>query len=124
MTQEQKQAILEAYQNRENTVKQIAEKYKTNRKTITQIVIEQGGEPRRPNALGKRGKAKKCPKCRKKIEVKGAIYCCFCGADIRSKRDLLIERIEKAFGIIKFLPDNERDNVQQLFIDTINELKE
>ncbi len=119
-------AILEEYQNRENKVGDIAARYGIGRKDVTHIVIEQGGEPRRPNAIGKRGgdKQKTCPHCRRRIAVQDAIYCCYCGGDMRSKRDLLVERAKRACGLIQFLPNNARDEMQQLLLDVIKELKE
>jgi predicted amidophosphoribosyltransferase len=86
-----------------------------------------GAEPRVAKRFGKRkGKsesARICPKCRKTIEVKGARFCCYCGSDIRSSKELLIERIEGAMPNIIHLPINMRDDMQRLFIDVIKELK-
>ena len=95
MTQEQKQALLADYNNRENKVHDIADKYGLHTSRIVDIVIEHGGTPRRPNALGKRGgdKTKICPKCRKRIEIMGAKFCCYCGSDMRSNKEILKQKL-------------------------------
>lgn len=128
LTQEQKQAICEDYKDRSNKVSELAKKYGVCTATIARIAVEMEAEPRVAKLYGKRKRysptARICPKCHKAIEVKGARFCCFCGADIRNNKERLIERIERAMPNIMHLPINMRDDMQQLFIDTINELKE
>jgi hypothetical protein len=94
--------------------------------------LKWGAEPRLKtygNKYGKTGNNKTennkrfCPKCKKSIDVKGAKFCCFCGSDIRSNKERLIERVEFAFADIQHMPQAARDNMQQLFIAIINELK-
>jgi len=63
-----------------------------------------------------------CPKCRKTVDVKGARFCCFCGADIRSNKELLIERIHNAMSVLMLLPNSHRDEIQRLFLDIKAEL--
>lgn len=124
MTEETRKAILQAYNDHKIATADIAAKYGITKAAVTKIAVEEGARPRRPKAYGKRanGKGKLCPKCHKIIEVKGAKFCYFCGADMRSAKDLLIERVDKAFEIIKFLPESFRDEIQQLFIAIIKEL--
>ena len=95
------------------------------RKEVTRVAVEMGAEPRRKSYGKRRGNnaARICPKCRKVIEVKGAKFCCFCGADIRTEKELLIERVDKAFRVIQFLPASARDEMQQLFVDITEALK-
>ena len=126
LTQEQRSALCEDYKNHEIKVEQIARKYRIQRGEVTRIAVEMGAESRRADYGEKHARTKKriCPKCKKTVDVKGAKFCCFCGSDIRSKKEILIARIEKAFPNISFMPQNVRDEMQQLFIDIINELKE
>lgn len=127
LTQEQKQAIYEDYKDRSKKVGDIAQKYRIMRGEVARIAVEMGAEPRKAKTFGVSRKAgaavRKCPKCHKVIEVKGARFCCFCGMDIRSNKERLIERIEGAMPVIAHLPANMRDDAQQLFIDIIKELK-
>lgn len=126
LTQEQKQAIFAEYSNRENKVADIADKYGITRGEATRGAVEMGAEPRRTNygtRWTKKKAARVCPKCRKTIDVKGAKFCCYCGSDIRSNKELLIERAEKAFRNVQLLPANARDEMQTLLLDIIAELK-
>jgi tRNA(Ile2) C34 agmatinyltransferase TiaS len=127
LTLEQKAALCEDYKDRRNRVGDIAQKYGIMRASVARIAVEMGAEPRRANVYGKKQtKTQKriCPKCKKTIDVKGASFCCFCGTDIRSNKEKLIRRIENAFADISFMPQSRRDDMQHLFIDIINELKE
>ena len=49
--------------------------------------------------------------------------CWRCGGDIRSNKELLIERAENVFKNIQFLPSNARDEMQTFLLDVIEELK-
>lgn len=113
--------IYEEYLNPDNRVEDIAKRYNITTSYVTQVATRLGAEPRRPR--GPRGGNKQCPKCRKKIQVKGAKFCCFCGADIRSSKDILIERIDKARTVVSLLPESARDEVMKLFTDMVTELK-
>ena len=44
-------------------------------------------------------------------------FCPFCGKDVRSKEDILIEKLSDTLGAITLLPVGERDKTR----DTINE---
>lgn len=128
LTREQKQAIYEEYKDRRNKVEEIAKKYGVQRGEIAHIAVEMGAEPRHAGKYGvkhtKSGAAvRSCPKCRRVVAVEGAKFCCFCGADIRSNRELLVARIESVAPAIMHLPENMRDNMQRLFIDIIKELE-
>ena len=128
LTQEQKIAIYEDYKDRSKTVREIAAKHGIAHIHVTRIAVEMGAEPRLAKSYGVKRKThspteRVCPKCRKAIDVKGARYCPFCGTDIRSKKELLIERIENAMPLIMNLPTNMRDDAQKLFSDVIKELK-
>lgn len=128
ITQEQKNSIYEDYKDRSKTVREIAAKHGIAHINVTRIAVEMGAEPRLAKSYGKKKKAQRptervCPKCRKAIDVKGARFCPFCGSDIRSNKELLIERIENALPMISHLSVNMRDDAQKLFADIIKELK-
>ena len=62
---------------------------------------------------------KVCPACRKHMEAE-ANYCSRCGADIRSRKDILIEEIQVLRGLLVHLPENARakaDDVTKKIID-------
>ena len=127
MTEEQKKDILRDYNDRNKTVTEIAAKYGLQRGTLARIAIEQGATPRRPKAFGhNRGNhstPRKCPECRNLTSVDGARFCAFCGADIRTNAQKLIERNNSLLNYLKFLPNNIRDEFVQTICDTMEELK-
>ena len=120
LTQEQKYAICEEYKDSSNKVEAIAKRYGIYRYDVVNIAVELGAELRRPKKRG--ATVRICPKCRKSIDVKGARFCYFCGADIRSNKEQLIERIHNAIGHIRFLPESMRDETQRLYLDIKAEL--
>ena len=126
MTEEIKRALLKDYENKSITVGEIAEKYGVGRAAVARIAVEQGGQPRCAKKYGKRHgvKNKVCPKCKKLIEVQDARFCYYCGSDIRSNRDILIEKNERLLQEITQLPVNIRDEFRNVLLANIKELKE
>jgi hypothetical protein len=121
MEKETKQGIYDAYVRGDKVV-DISEKYGILTSYVKKIATDMGATPRqKPHTRAQENKV--CPKCRKKIEVNGAKFCPFCGTDIRSTRDILIERIDKARECLSMLPENARDEVCKLFVDIVAELK-
>lgn len=125
MTEETKREILRDYENKEISVAEIAGKFHISRSAVAKIAVEMGGQPRREKAFGKRHgeKRKVCPKCKRTVEVKGARFCCYCGADIRNNIDILIERNERLLKISGLLPQNERDEFRDVLLANIKELQ-
>lgn len=123
LTLEQKQAICEEYKDRSISTTVIANKYGITRGDVAHIAVEMGAEPRtKKYAAGLKKGKRVCPKCRKTVDVKGAKFCYFCGADMRSNKELLIERIIKAMPTIQLMPTTARDNMQSLLLDIKAEL--
>lgn len=120
LNQTDKQGIYEAYMSGMR-VADIAEMYGVDASTASYVAKVMGAPLRRPKV--KLTVANKvCPTCKKSIEVKGAKFCCFCGADIRSPRELLIARIESVMPKLKYLPNDIRDDMHKLLIEIRNEL--
>lgn len=122
-TPDQTQAILEDYRDRNITTKEITKKYFISVGTLARIVQANNEPLRNPNASKPRPRSpqatkyKSCPKCRKKIDLKGARFCPFCGADIRSENEVLAEKVIKQIELFKFLPETTRDD----FVQTLNQ---
>lgn len=128
MTQEQKTELLRDYNDRKNKLRDLEQKYGVSRAEVTRIAVELGATPRRPNMYGKAqprkgGQTTTCLQCKKRVDVKGARFCPFCGGDIRSPKDKLRERLEKIVQHVELLPFNIRDEVRDTILDTIKELK-
>lgn len=128
LTEEQKTAICEQYKDKSFSVTEIAERYGIMRGEVAHIAVERGAEPRCKNKYGtkyniKQSNAKTCPKCHKSIDIKGAKFCCYCGSDIRSNAELLIERMEKVASNFMAFPVSVREELVHLFADIEVELK-
>ncbi len=96
-------------------VKEIAQKYSIDSSVPGKLARKAGFPGRKVQAEAK-ASAKVCPKCRKKIDVKGARFCPFCGTDIRSEAEMLVEKLEKTTELYRFLPETYRDD----FLATIS----
>lgn len=125
LTEEIKMAICEDYKDKSNRVEDIAEKYSVQRAVVARIAVEMGAEPRASKRFGQKraSRTRTCGKCHRQIDVKGAKFCCFCGADIRTSKELAVEGLKKAMKFVLHLPINERDEVQQSILHAIKELE-
>ena len=124
-TEAQIQDILNAYRDKSVTREQICEGFGISPTTLNHILHKHNEPFRVPKRLKNSEKtaAKTCPNCRRRIDVKGAKFCPFCGSDVRSARDLLIERVEKLTTFNSYIPSTERDNFIQTIIDAVKELR-
>lgn len=124
MTNEIKKQILDDYNNHEIKVHDIYAKYHISGNQLGAIITEMGGQYRHPNKTGsKNKKIKICPKCHRKIEIKGAKFCCFCGSDIREEKDLIIEKLQSIYANIILLPAEIRDETQATVTAAIEYIK-
>lgn len=122
MTEQTKKEIAALYADRSNRTHDIAAAYKISPAKLTQLILEMGMQPRCPAKLGSRGvksKIKKCPKCRKLIEIKGARFCPFCATDIRSESEVLKERATWLWQIVGVIGQNDRDKARDIINDII-----
>ncbi len=124
MTDERKQAIYYDYIEAKLPTREIVKKHGISGSSLPQIILDCGGALRRPKACGKREKTTVCPKCRRHIAVKGAKYCPFCGADIRTREALLIERLDAVISDTMLLPDGRRTEARDALLAAINYIKE
>jgi transposase-like protein len=128
LSEETKRELLRDYENKNITVEEIALKYGVGKAEVAKIAVEQGATPRREKTYGKsqvrKGKGKACPRCKKLTEVKGARFCCYCGADIRSNKEILAEKNEELLRVVCQLPENVRDFFRDVLLANIKELRE
>lgn len=122
MNKERNQAIYEAYV-RGDKVTDIAQEFGMDVTGVSKVAKKMGAAPRRAYKPREKHGSKTCPKCHRKIEVKDAKFCYFCGADIRSARDILIERVRKVGEVISFLPAHAQDELRDVICDVITELQ-
>lgn len=124
-TEQQKKEIYEMYCDKTIKIADIATAYKTDPSTVSKLARKLGAPYRSPTRGIRHTKdiAKVCPKCKKHIKIKDAIFCPYCGTDIRGPKELLIGRVNSAMPKLKFVPVIEvRDELQKLLIDIKQEL--
>lgn len=125
LTQETMIAICEAYKDRDNKTADIAKKYGISRGGVARIAVELGALPRSKRyrqTLRKESSGRICPKCKKHIDTKGARFCCFCGADIRTGKEIAAARLEKVLECVGYLPQGFRDEARDAILNAIKEL--
>lgn len=129
LTPQQRKEILDLYQDSSVGVKAIGEAYSIDPSTVCRVALQEGASPRAPKIgeyrAAKRktsNKVRKCNACGKSVDLAGAKFCPYCGNDIRSPKEMLIQRINSFTPKIKYLPENCRDELQNLFIDIKAEL--
>lgn len=121
LSEDQIKEILAKYTDTNEKTEAIAAEFGLTRQTLYSLLRMNNVAWRNPGKSNspKRGTTQKtCPKCRKKIDIKGARFCPFCASDIRSKNELLIERLNRITPYATFLPSEVCDE----FISVINEV--
>ena len=122
ITFEEKEQILREYYDKEYKAHDIFKNHSISQASMQKVILELGGELRRPSSQGNRNKdkgIKKCNKCGRKIEIKGAKFCPFCANDLRTEKELLVEDLENLTKLFNSIPETQRD----FFINTINKAK-
>lgn len=127
LTEQQKKEIYELYIDPSNKVTDIASTYGVTPGAVTRTAYKLGAPARLSGGshdVPKTRAAKKtCPNCKVALEIKGARFCYMCGSDVRSPKELLIERIVGIRSKFKLMPENVREELSQLLIDIQTELK-
>lgn len=123
MTEETKREIAALYADKNTRVVDIAATYKISNGRCKQIALEMGCKPRQKTHVFKDTKIKKCPKCKRAIEISGARFCPFCATDIRSEREILSERVTWLWQIVGVIGANDRDKARNIINDVISFLK-
>lgn len=120
------QAILEAYRDRSKKTDDICKEFNLSTGMLARILHAENEPMRCPNKSkphNTKTKTKKCPKCYKKIEVKGARFCPYCGADVRNENEVLAERVGRMLSYHSFMPSNIRDEYIEVLNQVIKNLK-
>ena len=123
ITEEMRKQIAEDYANRENGTVYLSKKWKMTAANILKIAEAEGVEPRMKKKRVTTNSSKTCKKCHKAIEVKGARFCPYCGTDIRSESELLIEKLEKVIGLTVLLSDNDAEEARKIIGEAITFIK-
>lgn len=101
---------------------------------IIKVVEDFKLRPRRPGrkrekpeeSTKKTNVEKICPKCCKPIEVHGAKFCPWCGADVRSERQIVAMELERVLGVVcdMNVPSDSKDRACNTLRNAIRLLKE
>lgn len=121
MTPEIKEQVIQDYISG-MPIKEIGEKYHIDA-SIPGKLARKAGFPGRKRTEAEVS-AKVCPKCRKITSVKGARFCPFCGADIRTEAENTVEKLEKSKELYRFIPETYRDDFLATMSAAIRLLKE
>lgn len=124
-----KKEIISMYNDRSIKVKEILETYKINNSQLCRILREENVPFRMPKNTGPRTNIKlgKCPTCGKNLMASDAKYCCYCGCNVQTESDRLIERLGDLWAMVYplFRPYNKDDDVlREKAILIINDVKE
>jgi hypothetical protein len=108
----------------------IAKEVGVCQQTVLNVLTRYGlHEPKKLNASSNKPKAKqktkKCPVCKAVNNPKEAKFCCMCGADIRNKADIIIEKLNKSYSICcDLLPASSNQEVRDTLMEAIKYIEE
>ena len=122
-TQEQINEILRMYKEG-TSLTEIATLFDTTNSHISYIANSNGLRRQAAHKFSKtRGGVKKCPKCHKEIDIKGARFCPFCASDIRSSAEIAVEKLYAIRKMVMLLPENCRNEFEEATNMAIKELQ-
>lgn len=116
LTPEERRELIDLYLHTNLTTEEIAARYNISNRTVS-YTVKAAGEPLRRPKKPQATKNRACPKCRRKVELKGARFCPYCGNDIRSENEILAEQLCKLTELCFCIPETSRDK----FIATLNQ---
>ena len=121
-TQEQINEILRMYKEG-TSLTEIATLFGTTNSHISYIANSNGLRRQTAHKFSKAGGMKNCPKCHKEIGIKGARFCPFCATDIRSTKEIAIEKLVSIRKMVMLLPENCRAEFEEATNMAIKELQ-
>lgn len=120
MTQETKAEIAKMYSDKSNKAQDIAKLYGISHNRLSAIAKEFGIPPRRKPT---NSKIKRCPQCHSGVSVTGALFCPYCGSDIRTEDEKLIDRVVWLLSIIHKVGINDQDKAKCVLSDVLKKLR-
>lgn len=115
--------MIKAYADKKRSVESIADEFKCTTGTITKIMKRNGIATRRPR---KKTTKLVCNHCRREIDLKDISFCPYCGNDIRTEEQLLIEDLKNSLGIIATsqMNSSSKDKIRDSLLEAIKWIKE
>lgn len=120
MTQETKAEIAKMYSDKNNKIRDIVKQYGVSSNRVSAIAKEFGIPPRREPT---NSKIKQCPQCHLGVSVTGALFCPYCGSDIRTEDEKLIDRVVWLLSIIHKVGINDQDKAKCVLSDVLKKLR-
>lgn len=117
-TDEEKTAIINDYTSGKGTF-EILSKYHLTSYTLYALLDENHVSRRRGQST-----TKKCGHCGAKVELRNAKFCPFCGHNIMTESEQLIEELRDKISLLELLPSTERDDFRNVLLKAINYIKE
>ena len=118
-TMDQKREIIDMYRDKTIKVSEILDTYQISRNVLTRLLREENVPFRLVKAAGQRTniKLKKCDVCQQFIPVKNALFCPFCGHDVRSKSEKILYKLDLLWSEMynEFRNHEQRENAKKLF---------
>lgn len=114
-SEEFKQAVIDRYVAGEEA-SELGKEFGIHNQTIFNWIADAGVELHSNRKSNKKSKQRVCHKCGNTEHNGKAMYCCMCGARLKSDADLLIDEIEYIADMTQFFPASTRDKV----IATVN----
>ena len=118
-TDEEKTAIINDYTSGNMSYRDIAAKHHMTSHTLS-VFLNENHVPRKR----KRNITKKCGHCGAEFELRNAKFCSFCGRNIMTESEQLIEELKDKISLLEFLPSTERDDFRHVLLKAINYIKE
>lgn len=120
-SKEQKKEIIDMYCDKTIKVSEILDTYQISRNVLTRLLKEENVPFRLVKAAGQRTniQLKKCDVCQQYIPVKDALYCPFCGHDIRTKSEKMLSKLTLLWEEIynNFSDYEQKERAKKLFED-------
>lgn len=118
-TEEEKTAIINDYTSGNMTFKDISAKHHMTSNMLN-VFLDENRVPRKR----KQSTTKKCGHCGAKVELRDAKFCPFCGHNIMTESEQLIEELRDKISLLELLPSTERDDFRNVLLKAINCIKE
>ena len=108
-------------------VSEILDTYQISLGVLNRILREQQVPFRRKKATGKRTNVhhKKCEICKRFVTVKDALFCPYCGADVRSKSEKILSKLGDLWDIIypNFESYDQKEECRKIMDEIANYIK-
>ena len=124
-TEEITKEILSKYQNHEISVGDICAEYGISSSVLARIIRENNVPFRRENLCKprKRSTKKVCHWCKQTVELAGAKYCPYCGRNIQTEGEIIIDKLTGLFPYGEHLPVNVREEYRITLNEAIEHIR-